>query len=111
MIHKQNPALALMRTKPNGTIHFVEVSTVPATFNLFEPLVFDETEETKDKSFIERLNPNSWIICKVCRSLTKGHQTIRSFQFIRNGYFCTDKESSINNLVFNRTCPLKSSFN
>ena len=99
--------------KPNGTIHFVEVSTaLPATFNLFEPLVFDETEETKDKSFIERLNPNSWIICKgFVEASLKDTKPLDRFQFIRNGYFCTDKESSSNNLVFNRTCPLKSSFN
>ena len=40
--------------KPNGTIHFVEASTAcPATFNLYEPLIFDETEETKGLSFLE----------------------------------------------------------
>ena len=33
------------------------------------------------------------------------------YQFIRTGYFCTDKLSSKEHLIFNRTCPLKSSFN
>ena len=32
------------------------------------------------------------------------------FQFIRNGYYCTDKDSVKGKLVFNRTCGLKSSF-
>ena len=99
--------------KPNGTIHYVEASTaLKATFNLFEPLVFDETEETKDKSFIERLNPNSWIKKEgfVEASLIDTVPLCR-YQFIRNGYYCTDKESTKEHLIFNRTCPLKSSFN
>lgn len=98
--------------KPNGTIHFVEASTArPATFNLYEPLIFDETEETKGLSFLERLNPNSWTKCEgfVEESLASTKPLDR-FQFIRNGYFCTDKESTKEHLIFNCTCPLKSSF-
>ena len=98
--------------KPNGTIHFVEASTaLNATFNFFEPLVFDETEETKDKTFIERLNPNSWIKKEgfVEASLIET-KPLDHYQFIRNGYYCTDKESTKEHLVFNRTCSLKSSF-
>ena len=99
--------------KPNGTIHFVEASTaLKATFNLYEPLVFDETEETKGLSFIERINPNSCIKKEgfVEASLINTKPLDR-FQFIRNGYYCTDKESTKEHLIFNRTCPLKSSFN
>ncbi|MCR5348103.1 MAG: glutamine--tRNA ligase/YqeY domain fusion protein [Bacilli bacterium] len=98
--------------KPNGTIHYVEASTaLPATFNLYEPLIFDETEETKGLSFLERLNPNSW---NKCEGFVEGSlastKPLDHFQFIRNGYFCTDKESQEGHLVFNCTCPLKSSF-
>ena len=98
--------------KPNGTIHFVEASTaLPATFNMYEPLIFDETEETKGLSFIERLNPNSWEkvngFVEASLATTK---PLDKFQFIRNGYFCTDKESTADALIFNRSCPLKSSF-
>ena len=99
--------------KPNGTIHYVEATTaLPATFNLYEPLVFDETEETKGLDFIERLNPNSWIKEKgfVEASLIDTKPLDR-YQFIRNGYYCTDKLSTKDNLIFNRTCSLKSSFN
>ena len=98
--------------KPNGTIHYVEATTaLKATFNLFEPLVFDETEETKGKDFIERLNPHSWEKLEgyVEASLIDTKPLDR-YQFIRTGYFCTDKESTKEHLVFNRTCPLKSSF-
>ena len=99
--------------KPNGTIHYVEATTaLPAQFNIYEPLVWDETEETKGKDFIERLNPNSWIkeYGYVEASLANTKPLDR-FQFIRNCDFCTDKESTKEHLIFNRTCPLKSSFN
>ena len=98
--------------KPNGTIHFVEASTaIKATFNIYGPLVFDETEETKGLSFIERLNPNSWEKKEgYAEGYLKNTKPLDHFQFIRNGYFCTDKDSKEDHLVFNCTCPLKSSF-
>ena len=99
--------------KPNGTIHYVEASTaLKATFNLYEPLIFDETEETKGKTFLERMNPNSRVQLEgYVEASLKDTKPLDHFQFIRNGYYCTDKESTSERLVFNRTCPLKSSFN
>ena len=99
--------------KPNGTIHYVEATTaLKARFNLYEPLVFDETEETKGLSFIERLNPNSWEkVDGYVEASLKDTKPLDRFQFIRNGFYCTDKESKPGELVFNRTCSLKSSFN
>ena len=98
--------------KPNGTIHYVEATTaLKATFNLYEPLIFDETEETKGLSFIERMNPNSLIKLEgFVEASLKDTKPLDRFQFIRNGYYCTDKLSNKDHLVFNRTCPLKSSF-
>ncbi|MBQ9457095.1 MAG: glutamine--tRNA ligase/YqeY domain fusion protein [Bacilli bacterium] len=98
--------------KPNGTIHFVEASTsLPATFNLYEPLIFDETEETAGQSFLERLNPNSWEKVEgVVEASLSSTKPLDHYQFIRNGYYCTDKESTPEHLIFNRTCSLKSSF-
>ena len=98
--------------KPNGTIHYVEATTaLKATFKHYEPLVFDETEETQGKSFLERINPNSLVVLNgfVEASLIDTKPLDR-YQFIRTGYYCTDKESTKDNLIFNRTCPLKSSF-
>lgn len=99
--------------KPNGTIHYVEATTaLNATFNLFNPLIFDATEETKHLSFIERLNPSSWEVKKgFVEASLKDSKVGSHYQFVRNGYYCTDKESTSDNLVFNRTCGLKSSFN
>ena len=98
--------------KPNGNIHYVDASTaIEAEFRLFEPLMLDETEENKDLDFMERLNPNSYQVVKgfVEESL-KDTKEFDHFQFIRNGYFTTDKDSTKDKLVFNRTCGLKSSF-
>lgn len=98
--------------KPNGNIHFVEATTaLPAEFRLYEPLILDETEETKNLDFMERLNPNSIFISKgFVEASLKETKPLDHYQFVRNGYFVTDKESTSSQLVFNRTCGLKSSF-
>ena len=99
--------------KPNGTIHFVEATTAKkATFNLFNPLIWDATEETKHLSFIERLNPTSWEVVEGYVEASLANTKVgEHYQFLRNGYYCTDKLSTPDNLIFNRTCGLKSSFN
>ena len=98
--------------KPNGTIQFVEATTaLKAQFNLFEPLIFDETEETKGLDFIQRLNKDSWIKkFGYVEHALKDTKPGDHYQFMRNGYYCTDKNSNEETLVFNRTCSLKSSF-
>lgn len=98
--------------KPNGNIHYVDAFTaIPAEFRLFEPLMLDETEENKDLDFMERLNPDSIHVFEgfVEKSL-EDTKPLDHYQFIRNGYYCTDKDSTKDKLVFNRTCGLKSSF-
>ncbi len=97
--------------KPNGNIHFVNAKdAIPAEFRLFEPLM-KETEENKDLDFMEKLNPNSLEIKEgYVEANLKDTKELDHFQFIRNGYFVTDKDSTKDKLVFNRTCSLKSSF-
>lgn len=98
--------------KPNGNIHFVEATTaVPAEFRLFEPLLLDITEENKDLDFMERLNPDSLEISSgYAEAFLKNTQPGEHYQFVRNGYFVTDRDSTEDKLVFNRTCGLKTSF-
>lgn len=95
--------------KPNGTIQFVEAQTArSATFNLFEPLIIED--ENDDRSFLERINPNSWTIKKGFIENFKPHfDELERFQFIRDGYYTVDKKSKDDDLVFNRIVPLKSS--
>lgn len=98
--------------KPNGNIHFVEATTaIPAEFRLFEPLMVDETQENKDLDFMQRLNPNSLSIHNgYAEESLKNTKPLDHYQFIRNGYYTTDIDSTSDKLVFNRTCGLKSSF-
>jgi len=98
--------------KPNGNIHFVEAKTaLPAKFRLFEPLMLDETEENKDLDFMERLNPDSIkVLNGFVEESLKDTKPLTHYQFIRNGYYVTDLDSKENDLIFNRTCGLKSSF-
>ena len=96
--------------KPNGTIQFVEATHgKKATFNLFEPLILDD--ETKTLSFVERINPTSWTERHGFIEGTKDHfESLEKFQFIRDGYYCVDKLSTDDNIIFNRIAPLKSNF-
>ncbi|MDE5566374.1 MAG: glutamine--tRNA ligase/YqeY domain fusion protein [Anaeroplasmataceae bacterium] len=98
--------------KPNGNIHFVEKTTaIPATYRLFESLMLEETEENKDLDLLERLNPNSKEEVEgFVEGSLKDTKELDHYQFVRNGYFVTDKDSTKDHLVFNRTCGLKSSF-
>ncbi len=101
------------KRKPNGNIHFVDASSaLKAKFNLFEPLLFEETEENKDKSFMERFNPNSWKVMEgYVENYLKDTKVLDRYQFPRIGYFCVDKNSSSKELIFNRICELKSTIN
>ncbi len=97
--------------KPNGTIHFVDAATcVPATFNLFEPLILDSV--VSSENFKERLNPNSWVVKEgFVETWLKDTKPMDKYQFVRNGYFTTDYDTKGNKLIFNRIVNLKSSFN
>ena len=98
--------------KPNGNIHFVEATTaIRSEFRLFEPLMLDITEENKELDFMERLNPDSLKIYEgYAEEILKDTISGTHYQFVRNGYYVTDKDSTKEKLVFNRTCGLKSSF-
>lgn len=97
--------------KPNGNIHYVEATTaLPATFNSFEPLLLDEKVSTEN--FMERLNRNSWHTSEgFVEEYLKDTLPEDKYQFIRNGYYTTDKNSKGDNLIFNLTVGLKSSYN
>lgn len=95
--------------KPNGTLTFVEKTTAKkALFNIFEPL-FIEGSEGKD--FKDRINHNSWYTYEGYVEKAKDEfNELESFQFIRDGYYTVDKNSNNDNLIFNQTVALKSSF-
>jgi glutaminyl-tRNA synthetase len=99
--------------KVKGTIHWVAAATaVQAECRLYENIVDEEKGKFNEDGSLN-LNPNSLTIIKNCfvePELTKA-RAYDSFQFVRNGFFCVDcKDSSPENLVFNRIVSLKSSF-
>lgn len=101
--------------KVKGTIHWVEASqAVPAEFRLYEPLILDEDEEEngEEKTFLQRVNPNSLTVMHgYVEPGMKDAQPQDKFQFFRHGYFNVDpKYSKPGHPVFNLIVSLKSSF-
>ena len=100
--------------KVKGTIHWVPVNeAVEAEVRLYENII-DEEKGVYNEDGSLNLNPNSIQVLKKCyiEPVVKGAKAYDSFQFVRTGFFCVDsKDSTPENLVFNRIVSLKSSFN
>lgn len=98
--------------KVKGTIHWVDAATaVDATVRLYENLIQEGDEVLKED--YSNLNPNSLIEMKQCKleAAFAEAKPGERFQFLRNGFFCTDTKDSTNeHLVFNRIVSLKSSY-
>ena len=99
--------------KVKGTIHWVNVSTaLKVECRLYENIV-DEEKGKLDSEGNLNLNPNSLTILKNCyvEPELKNGKAYDSYQFVRNGFFCVDcKDSTSENIVFNRIVSLKSSY-
>jgi len=100
--------------KVKGTLHWVSAAhAIPAEVRMYDRLFNDEAPDGhKDKDFKEFINPNSLIVntkALVEPSLLSANPGDR-FQFQRLGYFAVDLDSSKEQLVFNRTVPLRDSW-
>jgi glutaminyl-tRNA synthetase len=100
--------------KVRGTIHWVNAcDCLDAEVRMYDNLFTVEDPDGEDGEFVEYINPESLVIlngCKLEKSLG-GAKPEDRFQFMRQGYFCADsKDSTGDNLVFNRTVGLKDSF-
>ncbi|AWG24544.1 glutamine--tRNA ligase/YqeY domain fusion protein [Flavobacterium kingsejongi] len=96
--------------KVSGTLHWVAVDhAIEAEIRLYDRLFSDESPDThKGKDFLEFVNPNSLKISKgYLEPSLKDVKPGDKFQFQRLGYFTVDKDSTENNIVFNRTVGLK----
>ncbi len=99
--------------KIKGTIHWVDANNcLDAEVRMYENLFTDPEPDTADKNFVDYINPNSLKIlknCKVEKGLSESSKT--HFQFMRIGYFCTDKDSGKDGkLIFNKSVSLKDGF-
>ncbi|MDD6847537.1 MAG: glutamine--tRNA ligase/YqeY domain fusion protein [Oscillospiraceae bacterium] len=100
--------------KVRGTIHWVNAKDCcNAEVRLYDNLFTVPDPDVGDKNFIDYINPESLVVlkdCKVEKTLANAEKQDR-FQFMRQGYFCVDsKDSTKDNLVFNRAVNLKDSF-
>lgn len=101
--------------KVKGTLHWVSADNcVKAEVRLYDRLfnVENPSDEEGVSSFADNLNPDSLTVldsCVIDASL-KDVNVGDTFQFMRQGYFCVDKDTTDNKIVFNRTVALKDSF-
>ena len=100
--------------KIKGTIHWVDANNcAEAEVRLYDNLFTDPEPDVGDKNFLDFINPESLVVLKNCK-VEKSMETQtapKSFQFMRQGYFCIDsKDSGTGHLVFNRSVSLKDSF-
>ncbi|MCK4920182.1 MAG: glutamine--tRNA ligase/YqeY domain fusion protein [Bacteroidales bacterium] len=100
--------------KVKGTLHWVSaMHAIKAEVRLYDRLFSDANPDGhKDKDFKEFLNPDSRTILKNCYvepSLLNA-KALDHFQFQRLGYYNLDPDSTAENLVFNRTVPLRDSW-
>ncbi len=100
--------------KVKGTLHWVSVPhAIEAEVRLYDRLFMDEDPDGhKDVGFREFINPDSLKVVKNCKlePSLKSAKPDDKFQFQRLGYFCVDKDSTAERLVFNRTVPLRDSW-
>jgi glutaminyl-tRNA synthetase len=96
--------------KVKGTLHWVSVPhAVKAEVRLYDRLfsVEDPTED-KEKDFLDFVNPDSLeVITAYVEPSLKEAKLEERFQFQRIGYFCVDRDSTEDKLIFNRTVTLR----
>ena len=93
-----------------GTIHWVcAAHALKAEVRLYDRLFTAENPLGEEGDFKDMLNPHSLqIITNAVIEPSLKDATLESrYQFIRKGYFCLDKDSTGDKLVFNRTVTLK----
>jgi glutaminyl-tRNA synthetase len=97
-----------------GVIHWVSVAeAMPVEVRLYEQLFTDPTPDRHaERDFMEFLNTNSLQILPnaMAEASLKEASVEKRYQFLRKGYFCMDKDSTTDKLIFNQTIGLKDSW-
>ena len=98
------------KRKVKGTIHWVSIAHAKeAEVRVYDRLFTNEMPDgNKEVDFKEFINPNSLSVITgyVEPSLTESKE-LDHFQFQRLGYFCVDRDSTAEKLVFNKTVGLR----
>ncbi len=93
-----------------GVIHWVSAAhALPVEIRQYDRLFNIEDLSAGDEDFKVHINPNSLtVLTTVFAEPSLKDATMEDrFQFIRIGYFCLDKDSTKDKLVFNRTVTLR----
>lgn len=101
--------------KVKGTIHWASrEGSVNAEIRLYDRLfTVENPADESNGTYKDFLNPDSLIVLKDClveKGIAENLKTGDTFQFMRQGYFCADKDSTEEKIVFNRTVQLNSSW-
>ena len=99
--------------KVKGTIHWAGPNAFKAEVRLYDRLfTVEDPASVSDEEFPSVINKDSLVVLKDCliEETIKDAKPESSFQFMRNGYFCVDKDSTPENMIFNRTVQLNSSW-
>lgn len=97
--------------KVKGTLHWVSAShAVPVEVRLYDYLMLGEQENEAD-DFIAKLNPNSLeVLESMAEASLADAKAGDKFQFLRQGYFCIDKDTTADKMVINRIVGLRDSW-
>ncbi|MBQ6468359.1 MAG: glutamine--tRNA ligase/YqeY domain fusion protein [Clostridia bacterium] len=100
--------------KVKGTLHWVSAAgSVPCEVRLYDRLFNTENPAGDEEvNYLDNLNPDSLQILTGCL-IEEGLGDVKpgdTFQFMRQGYFCADKNSAPGSIIFNRTVALNSSW-
>lgn len=100
--------------KVKGTIHWISADySRKAKVRLFDRLFCSSEPDNVEegKTFLDNINPDSFSeIDAFVEPKLIDETPLQKYQFERLGYFCIDKDSSAETLVFNRTVTLKDSW-
>jgi len=100
--------------KVKSTIHWVSAKhAIKSEIRLYDRLFSKENpyDTEEGKNYLSNINPNSLQVkTGYIEPFIETAKVASSFQFERIGYFCKDKESSVELPVFNRTVTLKDSW-
>jgi glutaminyl-tRNA synthetase len=92
-----------------GTLHWVNAAdAVEVEVREYDRLFKVEDPSSEEGDFKEYINPDSLKVVKgFAEPSIKVAKLMDHFQFIRKGYYCLDRDSSADKLIFNRTVTLK----
>ena len=98
--------------KVKGTLHWVEASTaLDAEVRLYDYLLKTDEKGDTPADFLSAVNPDSLkVIQSKVEPSVKYAAAGTKYQFLRQGYFCVDKDTTIEKPVFNRVVGLRDSW-